>query len=253
MPVVLIAGLAANHRSWGLQLIDLTKYFKLIALDNRGIGKSTSKIDGLTIRRMALDTDELLSALNFKRIHLVGFSMGAMIALEYAIKRPERVCSLVLSSLPILENSVSFEAFAENLESSLLEGNPKKIFLTLASAFYSEGFLNGRSYEMLAALSERHPAKFPTETISLQIGAIREWHNLKSWKAGCSCPCMMIFGSEDKLVPLREAMDLSSEVFPHAVKKVIQGAGHAVHIEKFKEFNKAASNFLSSQRVRADV
>lgn len=64
---------------------------------------------------MVVDVGELLSMLNVERVHMIGFSMGGMIALEYAAKNPEKVYSLVLSSLPILENLGPFEAFASEL------------------------------------------------------------------------------------------------------------------------------------------
>ena len=247
MPVVLIAGLAANHRSWGFQLLDLKKYFQLIAIDNRGIGKSEGTFDGLTIEDMAADVDELLSILNTERVHLIGSSMGGMIALEYAARNPEKVSSLVLSSLPILENLGFFEIFAGKLKLALAEGDPKNLFQTLASMHFSSDFLNDKRYEILAGLFERYPVAYPPETISLQINAVREWRKLKKWATGCACPCMTIWGSEDKLVPVKEAMDLMSKIFPHAIKKVIQGAGHAAHIEKPKEFNKIVRDFLRNQ------
>lgn len=247
MPVVLISGLAANRRSWELQLVDLKKYFQLIAIDNRGIGKSEGTLDGLTIEDMAADVGELLSTLNVERVHLIGSSMGGIIALEYAAKNPEKVRSLILSSLPILENLEFFEIFAGKLKLALAEGDPKNLFQTLASMQFSANFLNDKRYEILAGLFERYPPAYPLKTISLQINAIKEWHKSKNWAAGCACPCMIIFGSEDKFVPVKEAMGLISRTFPHAIKKVIQGAGHAVHIEKPKEFNKIVCDFLRNQ------
>ena len=62
MPVVLISGLAANHRTWGFQLLDLKKHFQLIAIDNRGIGKSEGTFDGLTIEDMAADVEIAFNA-----------------------------------------------------------------------------------------------------------------------------------------------------------------------------------------------
>ena len=190
---------------------------------------------------------KLLSTLNVERVHLIGSSMGAIIALEYAAKNPEKVCSLVLSSLPILENLGFFEIFAGKLKLALAEGDPGNLFETLASIQFSSDFLNDKRYEILAGLFERYPPAYPPKTISLQINAINEWRKLKNWTAGCTCPCMAVFGSEDKLIPVKEVMNLVSKTFPHAIKKVIQGAGHASHIEKPKEFNKIVCNFLRNQ------
>ena len=246
-PVVLISGLAANHRSWGFQLVELKKYFQVIALDNRGIGKSEGDLEGLIIEDMAADVGELLSILNVEQVHLIGSSMGGMIALEYAAKNPEKVRSLVLSSVPILENLGFSEIFTGKLKLALAEGDPKNLFQTLASMHFSSDFLNDKRYEILVGLFERDPPAYHQKTISLQINAIKEWRKSKNWAVGCTCPCMAVFGSEDKLVPVTEAMDLISQTFPHAIKKVIQGAGHAAHIEKPKEFNKIVCDFLRNQ------
>jgi pimeloyl-ACP methyl ester carboxylesterase len=245
MPVVLISGLAANHRSWGFQLLDLKKYFQLIAIDNRGIGNSEGFFEELTIEDMAVDVDRLFSKLNIEQVHLIGSSMGGMIALEYAAQNPEKIRSLVLSSLPILENLSFFEIFAGKLKLVLDEGDPKKLYQTMSSMNFSPAFLNDKRYEILAGLFDRYPAAYPPKIISLQLNAIEEWRKLKNWAIeGCTCPCMIIFGSEDKFVPVKEAMGLMSKIFPHAIKKVIQGAGHAVHIEKPQEFNKIVCDFL---------
>jgi pimeloyl-ACP methyl ester carboxylesterase len=247
VPVVFISGLAANHRSWGFQFLDLKKYFQLIAIDNRGIGKSEGNFDSLTIEDMADDVGELFLMLNVERAHLIGSSMGGMIALEYAAKNPEKVCSLVLSSLPILENLGSFEAFTSELNLALAKGDSGNLFQTFASMYFSSNFLNDRRYEILTGLFDRDPVAYSLKTISLQIKAINEWRNLKNWAKGCTCACMTILGSEDKLLPVREAMDLISKTFPHAIKKVIQGAGHSAHIENPKEFNKIVYDFIQSQ------
>lgn len=58
---------------------------------------------------------------------------------------------------------------------------------------------------------------------------------------------MTVWGSEDKLVPVKEAMDIMSKILPHASKKIIRGAGHAAHIEKPKRFNKIVCDFLRNQ------
>lgn len=247
MPVVFISGMAANHRSWGFQLVDLKRHFQLLAIDNRGTGRSEGKLNGLSIEGMAADVGKLLSILDVEKVHLVGFSMGGMIALEYAAKNPEKVCNVVLSSLPILDNLGPFDAFVNELNSILTGGNSEHLFQMLSSKYFSFAFLNGRQYEIMTDFFERNSDNYRPETISRQIQAIREWLILKKWTIGCNHPCMMIFGSEDNLVPLSTSSALASEAFPHAVKKVLKGAGHAAHIEKPKKFNKMVCDFLRNQ------
>ena len=246
-PVVLISGLAANHRSWGLQFLDLKKWFKLIAIDNRGIGKSGGGTVELSIEDMASDIDALLTMVGIEKVHLMGSSMGAMIALEYASINPERVQSLILSSLPIQKPSGTFETFVSYLTSTLQNGSRETFLQTLASYLFSSNFLRDEQFEIIADFLAKSPIDHRPETIFCQLLAIRKWLGSRKWEQGCKCPCLIVSGSEDKLVPPETIIEAAFKIFPHAIRKIIQGAGHAVHIEKSKEFNKIVCDFLRDQ------
>ena len=96
-PLLLIQGMSGTHVSWGEAFRGaLEASFDVVAFDNRGIGLS-APIDGpFTIAEMAQDTAELLAALEIERAHVVGISMGGMIAQELALAHPERLRSLTL-------------------------------------------------------------------------------------------------------------------------------------------------------------
>src|SRR6187431_2496151 len=96
-PLLLIQGMSGTHVSWGEPFRGLLEDgFDVVAFDNRGIGLSTP-IDGpFTIAEMAADTAGLLELLEIESAHVVGISMGGMIAQELALAHPERLRSLTL-------------------------------------------------------------------------------------------------------------------------------------------------------------
>jgi len=98
-PLLLIQGLSENVYWWDTPVIDeLSKHLKTVIYDNRGVGRSDALEGDLTIEIMAADALGLMDALNINQAHILGHSMGGMIAQEIALKFPERVKKLVLCS-----------------------------------------------------------------------------------------------------------------------------------------------------------
>ena len=96
-PLLLVMGLAADSTAWMFQVPDFEKHFRTIVFDNRGVGRSAKPPGPYTIHEMADDAAGLLNALEIRRAHVVGVSMGGMIAQELALRHPEHVQSLVLA------------------------------------------------------------------------------------------------------------------------------------------------------------
>ncbi|MFW9951210.1 MAG: alpha/beta fold hydrolase, partial [Candidatus Thorarchaeota archaeon] len=91
-PLIMIQGLAENIHTWDRPVIDeLSKHFKTIIFDKRGVGRS-DKLDGdLSVELMAADVLGLMNVLNIKQAHILGHSLGGMIAQELALSNPERI------------------------------------------------------------------------------------------------------------------------------------------------------------------
>ncbi len=96
-PLIMILGLGQDMATWGLQISELSSHFKLIVFDNRDSGKSSLCKENYSTEDMAQDTIGLMDHLGIERAHLLGTSMGGMIAQQVAIKAPERVNSLILA------------------------------------------------------------------------------------------------------------------------------------------------------------
>ena len=97
-PLIMILGLGQDTATWEFQVSDLSEHFRLILLDNRDSGRSSSSPESYTTETMAGDILGLMDHLGMARAHVLGTSMGGMIAQQVALMAPERVISLVLVS-----------------------------------------------------------------------------------------------------------------------------------------------------------
>ncbi len=95
-PVILIAGIGANHRFWKA-MVPLLKGYRVITLDNRGVGQTEYKGD-IQIDIMADDVIHLMDYLHIYKAHIVGWSMGSQISQSLAIRHGDRLQSLTLVS-----------------------------------------------------------------------------------------------------------------------------------------------------------
>ena len=90
-PLVMILGLGQSVATWGLQISELANHFRIIVFDNRDSGKSTRCTETYTTQDMAHDVLGLLDHLGIDRTHLLGTSMGGMIAQQIALLSPDRI------------------------------------------------------------------------------------------------------------------------------------------------------------------
>lgn len=95
-PIVFIQGTGVHGDGWNPQIDQLQQQFSCLSFDNRGMGQSLPLPKRLTVEQMALDTLALMDCLNWQSAHLVGHSLGGLIAQSVAIAAPERVRSLSL-------------------------------------------------------------------------------------------------------------------------------------------------------------
>ena len=97
-PLVMILGMGQDIATWDFQISEFSKYFRLIVFDNRDSGRSSRCSKTYTMEAMARDTIGLMDYLEIGRAHLLGTSMGGMIAQQIALMAPERVRRLIFAS-----------------------------------------------------------------------------------------------------------------------------------------------------------
>ena len=95
-PVLLLQGVGVARRAWRPQTDELAGAHRCIAVDHRGIGGSEGPLEGLSVDRMARDALALLEGLGLERVHVVGHSLGGVVAQRLALLAPQRTRSLAL-------------------------------------------------------------------------------------------------------------------------------------------------------------
>jgi pimeloyl-ACP methyl ester carboxylesterase len=95
-PVVLIPGFAAGRETWVLQTPSLSRDFRVITFDPRGVSESDKPEGPQSISLLADDLAHLLQALGISKAHIVGASFGGFVAQEFALRYPFMTRKLVL-------------------------------------------------------------------------------------------------------------------------------------------------------------
>jgi pimeloyl-ACP methyl ester carboxylesterase len=97
-PLVLILGLAGDISEHTALIDGLAAHFRVLALDNRGAGRTDKPDEPYSVEQMAEDTADLMRATGFQRSHVLGISLGGRIAMELTLQHPDMVTRLVLAS-----------------------------------------------------------------------------------------------------------------------------------------------------------
>jgi len=243
-PVVLIPGFAAKAGSWGFQYRWLKKYFKIITIENTGVENLGQCKGCQSINAVASEINRTLESYNITRTAILGSSMGAMIALEFAQQYPEKVSSLILASFPI-GHPLSLKYIIEELDSPLHKSDGDCFFRKLLPVFFSPGFVKQDRFKIFTDLFTHDGTSFSKDVLDSQLWAMSEWLETKRWMRGCECPCLFIYGSEDQLISPEKTVKEIAKIFKKTDVKIINGAGHTVHIEKYQEFNNIVHEFFN--------
>jgi pimeloyl-ACP methyl ester carboxylesterase len=243
--LVLIMGLRRNVEWWYGQIPALSKHFKVVAFDNRGAGRSEKPVMDYTIKLFADDTMGLREALNIKKAHVLGVSMGGYIAQELAINYPDKVRSLVLGCTSaggervVLMSPERLKKFTAN------EGlSPEQILQKDMDIYFSDQFIQGHpdKIEEFVKISLRYYQ--PPEAFMRQFAACLKHDTVKRLQR-ITMPTLIMSGDDDLLVPPENSRILK-ELIPNAELILFPGKRHCFFIEEAERFNRKAISFLKS-------
>lgn len=255
-PIVFISGLGVDKMCWVYQVSDFQQHFKVIVFDNRGIGKSQGSIGPYSIKMMADDVAELISYLEIKKTHVVGTSMGGMIAQELAINYPEIIEKLVLCSTfakpyDIVEViTKGIKDFVNEEVKNIFNFNPKKIlfeklFDYLLLQIFSESYIKKNRWIIEKTLREYLSNINYAETFIKQLAAIHK-HNTVDRLNQISAETLVLTGTSDKLVPHTCSDTLAEHIQNSHLLKIDRGE-HGMHFENPGQFNKIVIDYLCSK------
>ncbi|HVM46693.1 MAG TPA: alpha/beta hydrolase [Candidatus Acidoferrum sp.] len=158
-PVILIHGLGSNVRmNWEMPgtLAQLSKHYRVIALDNRGHGQSGKpEQEGQYGVEMVQDVVRLMDRLHVPKAQVVGYSMGGMIALKLAVLHPDRVSAVVLGGMGWLQSDTPLQHFWEAMQGRGLSHVPAACIHGIAALAVSEADLKGVRVPVTILVGER--------------------------------------------------------------------------------------------------
>jgi 3-oxoadipate enol-lactonase len=230
-PLLLIQGMSANHKAWGRFSSLLERDFEVIAFDNRGMGLSRPVTEAFSIAEMAADTAGLLDALEIGSAHVLGISMGGMIAQELALGHPGKLRSLTLGCTYCggegsrLMDPADFQGLVEAMGS----GDAQRVFRAMYELNLSPRFRSEESrYAEFTEMAEALPA--PRETIGLQVQAIAA-HDTSTRLPNVSTPTLVIHGTVDRVLGYPNGPLIASLV-PGARLETYEDVGHMLWWEQ---------------------
>ncbi len=248
-PLILIRGLGSNADHWYAQVHDLARHWRVIVFDNRGIARSSDSAGAFTTGDMAGDTVALMKGLGIARAHVLGLSMGGMIAQELAIGYPRRVRGLILVATQCGgRHAVSPKKEVAGSIQRVAAENSQEARLAALPSFFGPRTLSERPrvIQEYATVSMKHPAG--PEILTRQMAAIAG-HDTYDRLPQISLPTLVMTGADDVLIPPENSKILADRIFG-AQLCVIPDGGHQVLIEAPLACNRAIIDFL--RQVEAD-
>ncbi len=249
-PLLIITGITDYTAKAAWQMAGLAADFRVITFDNRGAGRSSPIPVGYTTADMADDAAAVLSALNIDSADVFGLSMGGMIALNLALKHPERVRRLVLGctsaggALWVRSDDRVLAAFTDPTTSD----DPRQEYYSRMWMSISDGFIAERPdvIERLADMAVANP-QTPEAFIS-QLQAILS-HDVAGRLSDIRQPALVLHGDADQLIPPDNGRHLARGL-PNAELILYPGAGHLFFIERADEVNREIRRFLTAKPDR---
>jgi len=246
--VVLINGLADEKETWAYQTPALLEAgYRVLTFDNRGVGATTKPAGPYTAELLADDAKALVDELGIAPYHLMGVSMGGMIAQEYALKHGGDLLSLTLACTYAAPGPFCSRMFAMWQDMAPVLGVPfvmRDVTLwAFTVPFFEEQEETLREFEAdMAQMTQS------VDAYLAQLSSIRT-HDTTARLGEIQVPTLVLAGEEDILIPVRLSQRLR-EGIPGAEWRTTAG-GHACLWESPAPFNQAVLEFLSDVRARA--
>src|SRR5690348_14403771 len=243
-PLVLVHGLAYDRAGWGRFPDLLAEHFRVLLLDNRGVGESEAPEGPYAVSQMAADVAAVLDDAGVERTHLFGVSLGGYIAQEFALTHPERVDKLVLCSTapggpkahPMPQATVDVFARYPTMEREA------------GLRMFVENSLGARGARERPALVEEifayrlgHAPSVAAWQAQAYAGATFDAYDRI---AAIAAPTLVVHGGEDVVVDPRNAL-LLGELIPNARVELVPERGHLLVWEDSERVAELVTEFLA--------
>ena len=225
-PLLLIMGMSGTHLTWGEPFLEaLRRDFEIAVYDHRGIGRSARTEPPFSIADLADDAAAALDELGWASAHVVGISMGGMVAQELVLRHPERVRTLTLGCTYAggTGSALTSPAVGERLFGAMSSGDRERALRVGWEVNVSRRF--AADDEQFAEFRRRAlevPANLPTIIAQVQACQV---HDTSARLAQVAVPTLVIHGTDDEMLPVDNA-ELIARAIPGARLEVLDAIGH---------------------------
>jgi len=236
-PLVLVHGYLGSSEMWTLQKEYLSKYFRIISPALPGFGESYKAKSLKSIHEMAKFIFKCIDDKKIKNFHLMGHSMGGMIAQEMSIISPERINKLICFATGSVGNIPDrFESIDISIGRLKKEGISKTV-KRIPPKWFIEG--NNSKYFYFC---ENAVKEISEETANNALNAMKNWNgfdNLKNIKN----ITLIIWGEKDISYNFKQVETLNKNIEKSKLK-IFKNSSHNTHLEQPRKFNNLIKNFL---------
>ena len=242
-PVLFIAGLMSDSSSWESVADLFAQNYKVILVDNRGVGQTKPLDVNTSIELIADDCILLLDYLEIDKISIVGHSMGGFIGMDIASRFPDRVNNLVLAATATRSSDKNIAVFDKWVEALRNGQDQREWFGEVFQWIFTDELLsNSAIREMFLDYSINYPFKQSAAALKNQVDALREF-DFSDRLGTIKARTLIVCGDSDKIFSVEDSIGSLSAI-AGSKSIVISGAAHAIHAEKDKEFVDCVSEFL---------
>lgn len=245
-PLLLLHGLGSRGEDWAAQIACFARRYRVITADMRGHGQSAKPPGPYSVPLMAHDVLDLLDGLGIDAAHIIGLSMGGMIAFQMVVDHPDRVRSLVIvNSGPALVARTAGEwlRIRQRLWLAQLFGPAR------TGRFLSKRLFPKPNQSLLRSQFVERWAQNDRDAYLASLRALVGWSVLERIGA-IQCPVLVISGDRD-YTPLDLKRDYTARI-RGARLVVIEDSGHATPIDQTDEFNDVVLEFLECVSMADD-
>lgn len=239
-PLVLIMGLGCSSDMWYRLAPELAKHYRVILIDNRGAGQTSVQFAVVhRVSSMASDIVAVLDEAGEESAHVLGISMGGMIAQEFALNYPHRVRSLVLAATNC---GGAHAVMAEVHVWSLLFSKGSRSAEENLAVMQPYTFARSTPQAMIEEDHAMRLAHYPQlRGYQAQLYGLMRWSSFQRLPK-IACPTLVIHGEEDQLIPPANSEIIAKQI-PNAQLLLMKNASHWLTTDQLEQTVKAIHTF----------
>jgi 3-oxoadipate enol-lactonase len=247
-PLLLIMGMSGTRAHWSERFLALLERdFEVIVYDHRGVNGSSRVNGSFTIADLAADAAGLLGALQIDCAHVLGFSMGGMVAQELTLAEPQRSLTLTLAGTYCggEGSALATDRATRILRDAVATRDREQAVRAAWLVNVSESFAADRRAH--AQFMEIGLSKGVASAVVMEQMRAIAGHDTTARLRQIDAPTLIVHGSDDQMLPVLNAHLIARRI-PQARLEIIEGAGHLFFWE---QPDRAAELVLEHTAVRA--